>query len=123
MTVKYLLCLAVVLTINPATAGDAQKGADSFAANCAVCHSLANPVKNKVGPGLYAIIDSPSGQVAGFQYSSALKSVNLTWSKAQLDAYLSNPASVIPGNKMPFKGMSNADERADLIEFLAQQKK
>jgi len=103
-------------------AADVQAGADSFAANCVVCHSMANPLKTKVGPGLYGVVDRPSASVAGFQYSDALKASNIIWTKKNLDTYLTDPAAMIPNNKMPFKGLSSASERENIIEFLAQKK-
>ncbi len=119
-----LLLITVVSSIYiPSTlAADAKAGADSFAANCAVCHSLATPVKNKVGPDLVGIVESAAGKVANFQYSPAMKAANLVWTRGNLDKYLTNPTALVPGNKMPFKGLSSVQERADLIEFLAQKK-
>lgn len=116
-----LTSLALLAPLAAAQAADATAGADSFDANCAECHSLAKPLKNKKGPGLVGIVGRASASVPGFDYSDAMKAANLTWSKDKLDAYITNPKALVPNDKMKFKGLSDAKERADLIEFLSQQ--
>jgi len=105
-----------------AALADVGKGADSFDENCAECHSLANPPRNKKGPGLFGIFGRPAAQVAGFDYSEALKASGITWSAATLDAYIKHPKGFVPGGKMKFDGLEDAKERADLIEFLQSKK-
>jgi cytochrome c len=60
--------------------------------------------------------------VPGFDYSDAMKAANLKWTADKLDAYIANPKAVVPEDKMKFKGLPDAKERGDLIEFLSQQK-
>lgn len=103
-------------------AADAEKGADSFDANCAECHSVAKVLKNKKGPSLFGVVGRPSGQVQGYDYSDAMKAAGLTWTPEKLDAYITNPKAVVPNDKMKFKGLADAAERADLVAFLAEQK-
>ena len=50
-----------------------------------------------------------------------MKAANLTWSKDKLDAYITNPKALVANDKMKFKGLADAKERTDLIEFLSQQ--
>ncbi len=107
--------------INSAFA-DVNSGADSYDANCAECHSISKSLKNKKGPGLFGVIDRQSGSVAGFEYSDAMKTANLMWTQEKLDAYIANPKLLVPNGKMKFKGLPNAKERTDLIEFLSAQK-
>ena len=111
---------AVILPLQSSWAADATAGADSFDANCADCHSLAKPLKNKKGPGLAGIVGRQSASAPGFDYSEAMKAANLTWTKEKLDAYITNPKALVPNDKMKFKGLADATERANLIEFLAQ---
>jgi nitrite reductase (NO-forming) len=84
---------------------------------CQACHSL-QPGKNGVGPSLANIVGRKAASVAGYNYSSAMKSSNLTWDKKTLDAYLTDPQKIVPGNKMPFPGLKTDNERNSLIAFL-----
>ncbi len=60
-----------------------------------------------------------SGEVPNYNYSPAMKAANLVWDAATLDAYLLNPSKLIPQNKMPFAGLKTANERKDVIAYLA----
>jgi cytochrome c len=42
-----------------------------------------------------------------------------TWTKAALDAFLTSPEEFAPGTAMTFVGMPSAEERADVIAYLA----
>jgi cytochrome c len=116
---KYLL-FGFVLSL-PAFAANSQQGADSFDANCADCHSLAKPLKNKKGPGLVGVLNRKAGSVAGYDYSEAMKNANFEWSEDKLDAYIKNPKQTVPNDKMKFKGLQDDDERRNLIAFLKEQ--
>jgi len=37
-----------------------------------------------------------------------------------MDAFLADPQGVVPGNRMPYSGLADAKERADLIAFLSK---
>lgn len=111
------LGLTVLLLAGPAYA-DAARGADVFGENCAVCHSVAQPLKNKMGPGLYGVVGRTAGTVPDFKYSDALIAARLTWTPEQLDAYIRNPKAAVPGGKMQFDGLNDAGARQALIDFL-----
>ncbi len=85
---------------------------------CQVCHSL-EPGKDILGPSLAGIVGHKSGVEPGYSYSPAMKQSNLVWDGKTLDAYLTDPQKVVPGNKMPFPGLKTAQDRADVIDFLA----
>ncbi len=42
----------------------------------------------------------------------------VTWTAETLDKYTADPQAFIPANRMPYAGMSNASDRADLIAYL-----
>lgn len=106
-----------------ARAADISAGAESYDAHCADCHSLANPMRNKKGPGLFGVIGRTAGTVPGYaKYSDALKTANLRWTPDKLDAYITNSKATVPGTTMKFRGIRDAKERADLLEFLSTQK-
>lgn len=110
---------AVVLaSVTPAAFADAHRGEDLFAANCEACHSVL-PGKNKMGPSLGGVVGRPAGTAPNYTYSDAMKSCGLTWQPDKLDAYITKPKAVVPGCKMPFEGLTNARDRADLIDYLA----
>jgi nitrite reductase (NO-forming) len=97
--------------------GDADAGRQVFK-KCQACHSL-EPGKTILGPSLAGIIGRKSASDTNFNYSPAMKQAGLTWDLATLDAYLADPAKVIPGNRMPFPGLKTDHDRKDVIAFLA----
>jgi cytochrome c len=100
-----------------AAQGDPAQGARDFRA-CAACHSLA-PNRNMAGPSLAGIFDRKAGALDSFRrYSSALKSSAIIWNDETLDAWIANPAAMIPGNHMTFPGIRDPKVRADLVAFL-----
>lgn len=101
-----------------AAGGDAKKGADTFAEECGDCHSVA-PGKNKKGPTLFGVVGRPAGSVAGFaDYSEAMKQSGTPWTVERIDAYLAQPRKVVPGGKMKYDGLPDAQARADVIAYL-----
>lgn len=104
-----------------AHAQDAAAGMAVFKRQCAICHS---PVagKNLVGPSLFGIIGRSAGTVPNFRYSPANKASGITWDEARLDPYLTSPKEVVPGTIMTFAGLKDAQQRADLIAYLATLK-
>jgi len=100
--------------------GDAAAGKSVFN-KCAICHSPA-PGKNSVGPSLFGVVGRHSASVEGFKYSDAMKAANKTWDEATLDVYLTDPKAMIPGTKMTFPGLAKAEDRANLIAYLATLK-
>ena len=107
---------AAAPTAKPST-GDAAAGRLVFR-KCQACHSI-EPGKNMLGPSLAGVIGRKSGTEAGYNYSPAMKSAGIVWNPQTLDQYLTDPAKVVPGNKMPFPGLKTANDRADVIAYLA----
>jgi cytochrome c len=102
-----------------ATAGDPAEGAQVFRA-CAACHSL-EPGQHRTGPSLADVFGRRAGTAEGFRrYSPALKEADVVWDEATLDPWIADPQAFIPGNRMVFRGLPDAKERADLIAYLAQ---
>jgi len=89
---------------------------------CRTCHQLGDGARNGTGPQLNDIMGAAAGQVDGFRYSPALMGAaeeGLVWTEESLDAFLENPAGLIPRNRMSFRGVRSAEERAALIAYLA----
>ncbi len=94
-------------------------GADSPASRCVVCHSLEQGGPFRVGPNLWGIVDAPKARdAAWFNYSKALMSQEGNWTREALDEYLAAPSTYAPGTTKTIQ-VSDADERARLIDFLA----
>jgi cytochrome c len=77
---------------------------------------------NGVGPSLQGINGRKAGSFAGFLYSRAMKNAGHAWDAKSLDAYLADPQKAVPGNLMPYSGVTDAKQRADLIAYLATLK-
>lgn len=99
-------------------AARAADGADVFNNNCAVCHST-EPGTNKLGPSLAGIVGRKSASLGDYSYSPGMTKLNVTWDKATLDKYLTDPQAMVPGTKMIFPGIKDANDRKALIDYLA----
>jgi cytochrome c len=101
-----------------AWAQDVEMGKQAFAA-CAPCHAAD---QNGVGPRISGVLNRPAGSVEGFRYSRAMKNSKIVWDEKSLDAYLTEPQKLVPGNLMPFSGITDAHKRSDLIAYLGTLK-
>ncbi len=99
-------------------AGDAARGAEIFRQNCSECHS-PEPGQNLVGPSLFSVVGRPAGSIAAFRYSAAMKSSGIVWTTDQLMAFLKAPRKYLPGVKMKFAGLSDEQDRKNVVAFLA----
>jgi cytochrome c len=113
-----ILAVASLALGAEAGAAAAADGADIFNDNCAVCHST-EPGTNKLGPSLAGVVGRKSGSLGDYSYSPAMMKANLTWDKATLDKYLTDPQAMVPGTKMLFPGVKDANDRKALIDYLA----
>ncbi|SEJ56555.1 cytochrome c [Sphingomonas sp. OV641] len=99
---------------------DPAKGADVFK-KCAACHTATQGGAAGIGPNLYATLGKPVAGHAGFAYTDALKKVGGTWDFEKMNAWLTSPRKFAPGTKMTFAGLSNPQDRANLLAYLNQQ--
>jgi len=110
--------LAAAYCATPTSAQDLAAG-KAAAAQCVACHSLDG--SNGAGPTLKGILGRKAGSVPGFRYSRAMRTSSIFWDAKLLDAYLANPQQAVPGNVMPFSGIADATERANLLAYIASQ--
>jgi cytochrome c len=97
---------------------DAARGEKLFE-ECAACHTLARNAEG-VGPSLHGVFGRKAGGSESFRYSPAMKRAGITWTAQTVDAYLADPQRMIPANRMPYAGMPEARDRADVILYMQQ---
>ena len=85
---------------------------------CMACHTLEKGRVNMIGPNLFGFFGNRAGTVEGFVYSKAVMEADFAWTPRALDAWLVQPSRFLPGNRMTFAGVGNADNRRDLIAYL-----
>ena len=110
------LLMAPLLVVTARADGDAARGEARFQ-ECAACHKLESGA-NEVGPSLHGLFMRKAGELADFRYSPAMKRSAVTWTPETLDKYIADPQAFIPANRMPYAGMANASDRADLVAYL-----
>jgi cytochrome c len=101
--------------------GDPTRGLKLFE-DCAACHSL-EPGAHGIGPSLYGVFNRQAGQLADYRYSPAMKRSGIIWTADTLDAFIADSQQFVPANRMPYAGMSDAADRADLIAYLQKMLK
>lgn len=106
-----------LLCAMPAQAGDPAGGARLFRVQCAACHS-ADPGRNMVGPSLAGVYGRAYGTAPGYSYSAAKPDATVVWDDEALDKYLADPKSVLPRGVMPYAGLRNPAQRADIVAYL-----
>lgn len=105
--------------IGPLLAAASVESGEKAAKKCASCHNFDPSGENKVGPGLYGVVNRPIASHEGFNYSEALSGKSgETWDYDHLNHFLLNPKAYAPGTKMAFAGISKDSERADVIAYL-----
>lgn len=110
-----LAALVLGLAI-PAHAADAARGQELYESRRGGCHSLD---ANRVGPAHHGVFGRRAGTAPGFSYSPAVKNSGVVWNEKTLDAWLTNPQALIPGQRMNFR-VATAEDRADIIAYLRQ---
>src|SRR5437870_8097936 len=103
------------------TGGDAARG-EKLYEDCAACHSIERGV-NGVGPTLYGIFGRKAGELDDYRYSPALKRSGIIWTEGTLDTFIADSQATVPANRMPYAGMPDARDRADLIAYLQKAAK
>ena len=104
--------LAVLLAQGSVEAGQ------RTAKRCKACHTFDEGGRNGIGPNLWGVLGSPRAANADYKYSGALADLGGDWGYAELEAFFEKPKSAVPGTKMSFPGIRDAQDRANLILYL-----
>jgi len=119
----YPLVLAAILAASSGAAeglGDAEKGAALFE-QCKGCHMVGDGARDRIGPHLNGIFGRRAGTQDGFAYSASMTRAGmdgLVWTAETLDAYIENPRALVSKTRMSYRGMKDAQDRADLLAYL-----
>jgi len=120
LVAALLMAFCLGITSVGAQEGNAQEGAEVFK-KCRACHDVGAGAKNKVGPLLNGIMGRPAGSIEGYNYSDANKKAGagfLVWTEEIMFKYLEAPLAFMPGTKMAFAGLKDAQDRKDVIAYL-----
>ncbi len=105
---------ALCLAATPVPRGDPDRG-EAIYGRCQGCHALAY---NRTGPMHCGLFGRRAGTAPGFTYSTAMANSNIVWDAKTLDRFIAAPTEMIPGTAMGYAGISDPQERADLIAWL-----
>ena len=115
MAVVAAGCVSISLAAaQPMPAGSAARGEALYTSRCSACHSLD---ANRIGPRHRGVVGRRAASLSDFNYSPALRRLDVTWDEANLDRWLTNPTAVAPGTAMGIR-VPSAQERADIIAYL-----
>ena len=85
---------------------------------CRSCHTIVPRAAGSTGPTLHDAGGARAAGRPGFAYSDALKATGWTWDAARLDPWLTDPQKAVPGTRMTFTGLSDPQDRRDVIAYL-----
>ncbi len=124
LTNKLMLAVvAMTIPCLPFTSAAAQelsleeRGRAYFSA-CRSCHSVGPGEPHRTGPDLFGVFGARAAAGRGYPYSQALRAAGLVWSEAALDAWIADPASYVPGNRMAYAGLRDTERRRAIVAFL-----
>ena len=101
-------------------AGSASDGEAKFA-QCRACHAIAPGGANGIGPNVYDMMGGPIAGVSGFAYSDALAGIGGNWDWENMNEWLKKPSNFAPGTKMTFAGITDPQDRANMLLYLNSQ--
>lgn len=96
---------------------DTSRGPSLFQ-NCVRCHTISKGGEHRFGPNLFGLMQRDIASAPGYEYSTTLKDQTGPWDEKRLNAFIAKPHLALPGNKMPYAGLMNPHDRADLLAWL-----
>lgn len=125
MSVRFTIPLAFVASLAAGVVGaeqigDADAGAEVFR-KCSGCHQIGHGAEDKIGPHLNGIFGRPAAAHEGYRYSKSMDRAGndgLIWTAETLDAYIDNPRALVSKTRMSFRGVKDANDRANVLAYL-----
>ncbi len=99
---------------------DASRGEAVFR-KCAACHTVNQGGANGLGPNLHGVMGEAvaTGQ-GGYAFSEPLRTHGGTWDWDTMSQWLRSPRTFAQGTRMTFAGLSDPQDRADVMLYLNQ---
>ena len=99
---------------------DATRGQAIFG-KCTSCHTINQGGATGTGPNLHGVMGAGVAQHApGFNYSEPLRAHGGTWDWDTMSEWLRSPRAFAAGTRMSFAGLSDPQDRADVLLYLNQ---
>ena len=122
MSRAAMVLMMTLITVGAARADGGPVRGETRFQECAACHKL-DAGANEIGPSLHGVFTRKAGELADFRFSPAMKRSGIVWTPETLEKYIADPQAMVPANRMPYAGMTSANDRADLIAYLVQATK
>jgi len=100
--------------------GDVDAGAKVFS-KCKGCHQIGDGAQDKIGPHLNGIFGRKAAAHDDYRYSKSMARAGadgMVWTAETLDAYLENPRALVSKTRMSFRGLKDADDRANVMAYM-----
>ena len=113
-----------LLSLSPPALADGDPVAgEKIFARCGVCHGIGETARQP-GPNLNNVIGRVAGTHPDFaRYSANMREAGeggLVWTPEKINEYIEAPRKMIPRGNMAFPGLRNAQERANVVAYIAQ---
>lgn len=93
-------------------------GLDTAAEPCVVCHSLEAGGPFRVAPNLWGIVGAEKARDREwYAYSMALRTKGGVWTEDELDAFLEDAGTFVPGSTKSIR-IADAEKRRAIIDYL-----
>jgi cytochrome c len=111
--------LGPLVAAPPDVAEPDPQGAEVWRA-CQACHALRPDAGPMAGPHLHALFGRRMGSVPGYAYSERLARGDITWTPETVaDLFTRGPDVVTPGTRMPVQRLTNPEDLAALLRYIA----
>jgi cytochrome c len=119
---KHVLIPPLLLAAS-ALQGCAPSGTDAATGErifrqCASCHQVGANAHGGFGPQLNGLFGRRAGSTPDYAYSKAMKDSGIVWNEQTLAAFLRDPGKTVPGTKMRFWGIGDANQILALQAYL-----
>lgn len=97
---------------------DASRGEAVFR-KCTACHTINQGGANGLGPNLHGVMgEAVATGHGGYAFSEPLRTHGGTWDWDTMSQWLRSPRTFAQGTRMTFAGLSDPQDRADVMLYL-----